>query len=48
LEPGDAGLGWGAGAVVGGDLVREVCGIVVNEAEQGRAAGVLPGQAEEV
>ena len=46
--PGDAGLGWGAGVVVGGDLVGEVCGILVDEAEQGGAAGVLPGQAQEV
>jgi len=35
LEPGDAGLGWGAGAVAGGELVGEVCGILVDEAEQG-------------
>ena len=42
--PGDADLRSGARAMVGGDLVGEVCGIVVDEAEQGRAAGVLPGQ----
>src|SRR3954453_5348512 len=32
----------------GGDLVGEVGGVVGDEAEQCRAAGVLPGQAEEV
>ena len=37
-----------AGACPGGDLIGEVGGVVVDEAEQGRAAGVLPGQAEEV
>jgi len=44
---GDAGLGWGA-AMVGGDLVGEVWGIVVDRAEQGRAPGMLPGQSQEV
>jgi hypothetical protein len=34
--------------MVGGDLVGEVCGIPVDEGEQGRAAGVLPGQSQEV
>src|SRR5690606_19700770 len=32
----------------GGDPAGEVGGVVVDEAEQRRAAGVLPGQAEEV
>src|SRR5215203_3697226 len=44
---GDAGRGRHGGAA-GGDAVGEVCGVVVDEAEQGRAAGVLPGQAQEV
>jgi hypothetical protein len=34
--------------LAGGDAIGEVVGIVVDEAEQGRAAGVLPRQAEEV
>src|SRR5215469_16591886 len=32
----------------GGDEASEVGSVVVNEAEQGRAAGVLPRQAQEV
>src|SRR4029453_5946388 len=44
LEPGDASLCWALARWWGG----EVCGILFDEAEQGRAAGVLPGQAQEV
>ena len=28
-------VGWGTGAMVGGDLVGQVCGVLVDEAEQG-------------
>ena len=35
---------WVAGLGAGGDTVCEEGGIVVDEAEQGRASGVLPGQ----
>src|SRR5437588_9049428 len=34
--------------VAGGDTASEEGGIIVDEAEQGRTAGVLPGQAHEV
>ncbi|HEX3305496.1 MAG TPA: hypothetical protein VHS32_04555, partial [Streptosporangiaceae bacterium] len=34
--------------VAGGDVAGQDGGIVVDEAEQGRASGVLPGQAHEV
>src|SRR4029450_8502380 len=40
--------GWCAVSRAGGKLVGEVCGILVDEAEQGRAARVLPGQSQEV
>src|SRR4051795_5418951 len=36
------------GSLEFGDAVGEVGGVMVDEAEQGRAAGVLPGQPEEV
>jgi hypothetical protein len=45
---GDAGRGRPGGAAAGGDAVGQVGGVVVDEAEQGRPAGVLPGQAQEV
>ena len=38
----------GALAASRADLLRQVLGVVLDEAEQRRAAGVLPGQAEEV
>jgi hypothetical protein len=42
---GGRGLG---GPGVGGDVPGEVGGVVVDETEQRRATGVLPGQAEEI
>ena len=38
----------GGGGLVVDDVLGEVGGVVVDEAEQCGAAGVLPGQAEEV
>src|SRR5438552_1960961 len=40
--------GSSGGPLVGSGAVGEVGGGVVDEAQQGRSAGVLPGQAEEV
>jgi len=37
-----------AGGGVAGDAPDQVGGVFADEAEQGRAAAVLPGQAEEV
>src|SRR5690348_17257622 len=43
-----AGHRAGGDVLVGGDVAGQVGGIVVDESQQGRAASVLPGQAEEV
>src|SRR5215475_7515261 len=43
--PGSRGL---AGPARAGDEAGEVGGVVANEPQQGRAAGVLPSQAQEI